>query len=337
MMWTGWKAAVMAGTVALFIGSAALGGSEPAAPSGQVATDADKASNKEHLVVLTGRSGGVYAALGDAVSRIVTREIPGLTVSEEATQGSIDNLNRLQHEQGDLAFALSDSLIQAWQGDRDAGFPENFYRIRVVATLHPNYLQLVATQASGIRSISDLRGKRVAIGMPNSGVERNALDVLNAAGIYDESFAQTVHLPFADALDEMRKGKLDAVFQSTGLGVAPIEQLAHDVPVTLVPLTPDVVAKLGAPYQPSIIPAGTYPGQTTAVATAAIPNMLVARAGLSDDMVYALVGALQKELPELAAAHPAAHGVTLEAALQAVPVPLHPGAERFYREHGLED
>jgi TRAP transporter TAXI family solute receptor len=134
----------------------------------------------------------------------------------------------------------------------------------------------------------------------------------------------------------MKNRQLDVTLQSAGLGVASIRDLATSIKVTVVTIPADVVAKIGDPaYQPAAIPANTYTGQTEAVPTVAIKNFLVSHTGVPDDTVYAMTKALFTNLDQMVAAHAAAKGIIAAEASKAPPAPLHPGAERYYREAGL--
>jgi TRAP transporter TAXI family solute receptor len=144
------------------------------------------------------------------------------------------------------------------------------------------------------------------------------------------------YLPFGESVELMKEGQLDATLQSAGLGVASIRDLASSVPIVVVPVPPDIVAKIGDPaYLSKPIPAGTYEGQNREVMTVAVNNLLVTREGVPDDVVYTMTKAMFENLPELTAAHAAARGISLKQAAQGSPVPLHPGAERYYREAGV--
>jgi TRAP transporter TAXI family solute receptor len=143
------------------------------------------------------------------------------------------------------------------------------------------------------------------------------------------------YLPFAESVDLMKNRQLDATLQSAGLGVAAIRDLASSVPINVVEIPSSVIDKVGDPYVKSIIPKGTYEGQTADVTTAAVINFLVTRSDLSADLVYKLTKATFDNLPELQASHAAAKDMTLEKATVGMPVPMHPGAEKYFREKGV--
>jgi TRAP transporter TAXI family solute receptor len=288
----------------------------------------------EFINVLTGGTSGVYYPLGVALTKIYAESIPEARPTAQATKASVENLNLLQAGKGEIAFTLGDSLALAWAGDAEAGFKSKLDKLRTVAAIYPNYIQIVASQESGIKTLADLKGKRISVGAPKSGTELNARAILKAAGLGYDDFAKVEYLPFAESVELMKNRQLDATLQSAGLGVSSIRDLASSVPITVVEVPADIVAKVGTPYVPLTIPAGTYTGQDQAVATAGVVNFLVTRSDLSDALVKAMTAAMFEHLPEMAAAHAAAKGIRLEAAAKGSPVPLHPGAEAFYKEKG---
>ncbi len=286
--------------------------------------------------VLTGGTSGVYYPLGVALSQIYGKNIAGSKTSVQATKASVENLNLLEAGKGEIGFTLGDALYQAWTGVADAGYPKPLQKLRGVAGIYPNYIQIIAANSSGIKSLADLKGKRISVGAPKSGTELNARAILAAAGLTYADFAKVEYLAFGESVDLMKNRQLDATLQSAGLGVASIKDLATSVDITVVPVPAEVVAKIGdAAYQPSLIPAGTYKGQDAPMPTAAINNFLVTHSGVSDDVAYGMTKNLFENLDGMVSAHAAAKDIKLEKALAGMPVPLHPGAEKYYREKGL--
>lgn len=296
---------------------------------------ASSVAAQQFVNLLTGGTAGVYYPLGVALGKLYGERIAGIRTSVQSTKASVENLNLLQAGKGELAFTLGDSLIAAWKGDAEVGFKAPLDRLRGLAAIYPNYVQIVANRESGIKTLADLKGKRLSVGAPKSGTELNARAILGAAGISYADLGKVEYLPFAESVELMKNRQLDATLQSAGLGVASIRDLATSIPITIVPVPPELVAKIGAPFQPGTIPAGTYTGQEVDVQTATIPNFLVTRAGVSDALAYAMVEQLFAGLDQLGAAHAEGRKIRLERALDGMPVPLHPGAERFYREKGL--
>jgi len=295
------------------------------------------AAAQDFINVLTGGTSGVYYPLGVGLSNIYGENIEGVRTQVQSTKASVENLNLLQDGRGEIAFALGDSVALAWEGNAEAGFPEPLDQLRGIAAIYPNVIQLVALEETGITTLGDLAGHSLSVGAPASGTELNARAILGAAGLSYEDLGQTEYLPFAESVELMKNRQLDATLQSAGLGVASIRDLATSVPTTIVEIPAEIAEALGAPYQAATIPAGTYEGQDQDVSTVAVKNYLVTHAGVSDETAYQMTKLLFENVEVLTASHQAAAEIALERALDGMPVPLHPGAERYYREQGLVD
>lgn len=293
------------------------------------------ASADEFVAILTGGTSGVYYPMGVALSKIFTDKVQGSRPSVQATKASVENLTLMQAGKGELAFTLGDSLAAAWKGDEEAGFKRKEDKLRGVTAIYPNYVQIVASKDSGIKTLADLKGKRLSVGAPKSGTELNARAILEAAGLTYKDLGKVEYLAFGESVELMKNRQLDATLQSAGLGVSSIRDLAASVPITVVAVPAATVDKAGAPFVKQIIPANTYEGQTEPVETAAVVNYLVTRSDLSDDLVYRMTKAIYESLPELQAAHSAAKSIDLQKATQGMPIPMHPGAARYLKEKGV--
>ncbi|MBK7791045.1 MAG: TAXI family TRAP transporter solute-binding subunit [Betaproteobacteria bacterium] len=286
--------------------------------------------------VLTGGTSGVYYPLGVALANNIGKSLPAAKTSVQATKASVENLNLLQAGRGEIAFTLGDSLSDAWKGNEDAGFKAPLTKLRGIAAIYPNYIQIVARADAGIRTLADLKGKRISVGAPKSGTELNARTILTAAGIGYKDFGKVEYLPFGESVELMKNRQLDVTLQSAGLGVSALRDLATSVDIVVIPIPADVIRKTNDPaYLPASIPANTYRGQTADVASAAVQNYLVSHDGVSNDVAYAMTKALWAGLDQLVAAHSAAKSIDARRALEGMPLPLHPGAEKYYREAGL--
>jgi len=285
--------------------------------------------------VLTGGTSGVYYPLGVALANVIGKAMPSLKTSVQATKASVENLNLLQAGRGEIAFTLGDSLSDAWKGNEDAGFKTPLKKLRGIAAIYPNYIQIVARADSGIKTLADLKGKNISVGAPKSGTELNARTIFAAAGITYKDFAKVEYLPFGESVELMKNRQLDATLQSAGLGVSALRDLATSVDIVVVTIPADVIKKTNDPaYLPATIPANTYRGQTTDVQAAAVQNFLVTHEGVSNDTVYGMTKALWSNLDQLTAAHSAAKAIDIKNALTGMPIPLHPGAEKYYKEVG---
>ena len=294
------------------------------------------AAGPKFINVLTGGQSGVYYPVGVALSQIFGKAIPDSRATAQVTKASAENLNLLQAGRGELAMSLGDAVADAWAGNPDAGFKTPLKNLRGFSATYNNYVQIVASEESGIKTLADLKGKRVSVGAAKSGNELNARAIFKAAGLSYGDLSKTEYLPFGESVELIKNRQLDATLQSAGLGVASIRDLASSVKIRVVAIPKEVVAKVGSPaYVPSVIPANTYTGQTADVATVAIPNFLVTQSKVPDELVYQMVKAMYGNLDTLYAAHNATKSIKVDNAITGMPVPLHPGAERYYREVGL--
>ncbi|MAN99718.1 TAXI family TRAP transporter solute-binding subunit [uncultured Roseovarius sp.] len=289
----------------------------------------------EFINVLTGGTSGVYYPLGAGLANIYGEKISGARTSVQSTKASVENLNLLQNGRGELAFALGDSVAMAWEGNPDAGFTHKLDKLRGIAAIYPNYIQVVASKDSGITDFAGLKDKSLSVGAPASGTELNARAIFGAEGISYDDLGKVEYLPFAESVELIKNRQLDATLQSAGLGVASIRDLASSLPINVVSIPGDVATKLGAPYVAATIPAGTYDGQTEDVPTVAVSNFLVTHEGVSEETAYLMTKQLFENLETLTAAHKAAAQISIENALSGMPIPLHPGAEKYYREVGV--
>jgi TRAP transporter TAXI family solute receptor len=291
---------------------------------------------EQFVTVLTGGTSGVYYPLGVALAGLIGKALPNAKTSVQATKASVENLNLLEAGRGEIAFTLGDSLDDAWNGKAESGFKTPLKKLRGIAAIYPNYIQIMARGDEGIKTLADLKGKKVSVGAPQSGTELNARVIFAAAGMSYKDFSKVEYLPFGESVELMKNRQIDATLQSAGLGVSALRDLAASMDTVIVPIPPEVIKKTNDPaYLPGTIPADTYRGQTADVPTAAVQNYLVTQEGVSNDTVYAMTKALWTGLDQLVAAHSAAKAINLKHALEGMPVPLHPGAEKYYREVGL--
>ena len=316
------------GIAAAFVGMA-LAGTNPA--------------QAQFVNIVSGGTTGVYYPLGQALEAIYAAAMPQSRVQHQSTAASVENLNLVQAGRAEVAFTLGDALSDAWRGNAEVGFPQKLDRLRTIGGLYSNYIQIVASKESGIKSLADLKGKRISVGAPRSGTEVNARAIFTAAGLgyggpqnLGTVFSQVQFLPFGQSVDLIKNRQLDATLISAGLGVAAIRDVATTTDIVIVAVPADVIAKIGDPaYQPATMPANTYKGQDAAVDTIQIKNFLVTSDRVSADAVYTMTKAMFDNLDRMVASAAAARGINAATAFQNPPVPLHPGAERYYRERGL--
>lgn len=282
------------------------------------------------VTIATGGSSGPYNIIGTTLADIYSEQF-GVNSRTQTTGASVENANLFAQNKIEMAFMMSDVLTEAVEGT--GNFNEPITEINQIATLYPNYVQVVTTADSGIETFEDLKGKRVAVGDQNSGVEVNARNLLKGHGItYDD--IDVDYLGYAEAADGLRAGQLDAAFLTSGLPNSSLLELSETLDIKLVPIEPKNVEKIAEdqPYFVALdIPEGTY-GNEEPVPTAAIMNALTVHADLSEDDVYQLTKTFFEGLEQLESSHQAAKDITLEDAQKGHVAPLHPGAERYYNE-----
>ena len=287
----------------------------------------------ETINVLTGSGNSAYYPLGVALGNAIGKTIPGAKISVQGSKGSIENLNALEAGRADIAFALGDSLSDAWKGNEEAGFKTPLRKLRGIGALYPNYIQIVARADSGIKTLADLKGKKISVGAPKSPIEQNARTIFKAAGLAYKDFAKVDFLPFGESIELIKERQIDATLQSSAPGALGLRDLATIVDIVVVPIPPDVIQKIDdSVYLPAVIPANTYRGQPDDVPVIAVQNYLVTHEGVSEETAYGVTKAFWTHLDALTAAHPAAKAIDMKRALEGMPVPLHPGAEKYYRD-----
>jgi TRAP transporter TAXI family solute receptor len=290
------------------------------------------------ISIATGGTGGAYFPIGAGLADIINKKLTGYNASAEVTAASKVNCINVNDGKSDLAFVLGDTLSYAYKGDKLGGFNKPLTNLRVLAAIYHNTIQIVARKDSGIAKLTDLKGKKVSVGAPGSGTEINARQIFAAAGMSYSDFGRTDYLSFSESADQMKNRAIDVTLMSSGLPNPGIMDIATSVDITLVPIEGELLKTLDKDspfFIPTVIPKGTYKGQDHDVSSVGIPNFLIVRADLDDQTVYEITKAMFENLDRLVQAHAAAKGIKLEDATKSLPVPLHPGAAKYYREKGL--
>ena len=330
--------ALMMMIVMAFTVAACGGGGDKKADNKAAAGKVDR--SKEFITVLTGPTSGIYFPIGGAFSKVVGEM--GYKTSATATGATAENINAILTGKGEMAIAMSDSVIQAveafgaYQGKPKA---EN---LRAMMGLWPNVCQIVTTKDSGITKFTDLKGKRVGVGAPNSGVELNARMMFEAHGMTYKD-AKVDYLSYGEAIDQIKNGQCDVAFVTSGLGNATIKELGTAKEIVFVPVEGEALKRLTAKYPFYVewkIPKETY-GTKVDTTTASVMNIMLVSKNLSDDVVYDLLTGIysQKGLETIGASHATAkREIKPETALRGIKgtsVKLHPGAEKYYKEKGM--
>ena len=294
----------------------------------------------QFITVLTGPTSGIYFPIGGAFSTFIGTL--GYKTSATATGATAENINALLTGQGEMAIGMADAIIQAVEafGAYEGRPPAK--NLRAMMGLWPNVCQIVTTADSGIKSFADLKGKRVGVGAPNSGVELNARMMFEAHGMSYKD-CRVDYLSYGEAIAQMKNGRVDAAFVTSGLGNATIRELGVSRKVAFVPVEGEAMEKLIAKYPfyvPFKIPAAVYETEND-TNTVAVMNIMLVDIKLPDAVVYDLLDNIYspKGLEAIHAAHATAKAnIKPETALRGIlgtSVPLHTGAEQYYKAKGV--
>lgn len=282
------------------------------------------------VTIATGGASGPYNIIGTSLAEVYAKTF-GVNSKTQTTGASVENINLINQGKAEMAFVMSDALSDAVNGS--GSFPAAIDSVAQIAALYPNYVQAVTSAKTGIKTIEDLKGKRVAVGAQNSGVEVATRKLLNGFGItYDDITPD--YLGYAEAADALKTGKIDAAFLTSGLPNSSLMELQQGFDLQLISIDADKIAEISktVPYFVALdIPQDTY-GNAEAVPTAAIRNALVVKKDLSEQDVYELTKAFFENLGVLQTAHQAAKGISVETAQEGMVAPIHPGAQRYYDE-----
>lgn len=279
------------------------------------------------LTMAAGSPGGVYHALGTALADAWTRD-PGIPRPQVAnTAGSVDNLDRLRTNQAQVGFSAADAAEEKQKGDSG-------HKLYALARMHDDYLQVVVRDDLPATRLSDLKGLRVSVGAPDSGVRLIARRLLESADISPERDLRVQYLDLTTSADAMRNGALDAFFWSGGVPTNAVTTLATTVKLRMLDLG-DVLPKLRQAYPvygSATLPASAYQLGGGPIVTLVVRNFLLVNGTMSDDVAEALVKGLFQAQPSLVAASPVARSIEVRSAIETTPVELHPGAARYYRD-----
>ncbi|MEH6442666.1 MAG: TAXI family TRAP transporter solute-binding subunit [Oceanospirillaceae bacterium] len=297
-----------------------------------------QAAERVFFGIATGGTGGTYYPLGGMLAQVISNnsEIAGKKLSATAETGnaSVANAGLLGRGAIESAFVAADVLDAAYKGiNQFKGKP--ITNLRALGALYPETVQLIAQP--GIKRFEDLKGLSVSSGSPGSGQWQLLGDLLVAHGMKREDIKED-YSSFSQSAEKIKDGNLDASLITAGSPTASIVELSNGHDISIIPLTgaPIKALQKSQPYYAStILPAGTYKGIDKDVETLAVRAIWATHAELSDDIAYAVTKALYENVETLAKVHVKGKEISLKTALQSVSIPLHPGAERYYREKGI--
>jgi TRAP transporter TAXI family solute receptor len=302
---------------------------------GGCAKSAAQAGHNWHdgrLYIATGNTTGVFYVLGGGYADLISRYMPGWDAHAEPTSASVENLKRVDSGDMELGLTLADSAADAVSGR--GSFEGRPQRIVALARIYTNYTHVLVRTSAKIRTVADLRGKKVSTGSPNSGTEVIALRMLSAAGLDPDRDVARQKLSLAETTSAIKAGSIDAMFWSGGLPTPGISDMMSQAPgqFAFLPVT-DLIeplnAKFGNIYTSVKLPKNVY-NTPADIATLGTPNLLFASPDMPEALAYRLTKLLFEHQEELAKAHPEGKNFDRTIGRQTGSVPLHPGAQRFY-------
>lgn len=292
------------------------------------------------LRILTGSTAGTYYPVGTAYAKLLNKYSNG-RIDARALEGkaSVGNIKDLCAGNAEAALAQNDISYYAYHGTMIEAFEGNPQKcIRAVAVLYPETIQIVVLADSGIKTLQDLAGKKVAVGNAGSGTYWNARQILEAAGLWDK--IKPEYKTFKEVAEDLKLGNIDAAFLTAGIPTSAVEQIASEKPIRILEVPDEIYNKLKEKYPfytQVVIPAGTYSGLDEDVKTVAVMSMLLVRDDVPEDVVYQMVKILFEHANELKqeVQKQSVQYISLEHALEGLSIPLHPGAYKYYEEKGI--
>ena len=296
-------------------------------------------AQQKQLAIGTGDPGGVYFPLGGAVASVLAKALPNLHATVEVTGGSVDNIKLIAAGQSDLGFTMADAAMDAMQGQDK--FKNNKVALQTLLVVYPNRMHVVTSEDTGIRTLADLKGKRVSTGSPGSATEIMASRALAAVDLDKDADIKRERLSVAESANALIDRRVDAFFWVGGIPTAAISSLATTAGLKMKLIDhADIVekmnAKYGKLYSASRIKAGTYPGYKTDCDVAEVWNLIVTGNRMSDEDAYAIAKTLVEKKDDIVKVHKEAESFSLDNQVQdRSPVQFHPGALKYFKEKGV--
>ena len=298
-----------------------------------------------NYIMGTATTGGTYYPVGVALSTLIKvrlEPISNISVSAISSAGSSENLKLMDEDQ--IQFAILQGLYGAWAWQGTGPVTKPYKNLRSVSMLWQNVEHFVVrtpvATTGTLADMSNLYGESFSIGARNSGTEGSGRFILGKLGVDPEKM-NIAYLGYGPSADSMQNGNIDGMNIPAGVPAAAVTRAYANMgdDITTLNVTPDQLTKINSEFElwtPYEIPAGTYPSQSETINTIAQPNILVVREDVSEEDVYQITKTIYANLPFLNNIHPATKAMSLEKAIAGLPMPLHPGAARFYKEQGME-
>lgn len=294
----------------------------------------------QNLSIATGGTGGVYYPMGGGLAAVLSKHVAGMSATAEVTGGSVDNLNLINSGKPYLAFTMADAAKVALVGE--GKFKGKQVDLKTLLVLYPNRMHVVTVESTGIKSMKDLKGKRISTGSPGSATEVMAFRLLEAAGLDKDKDVKRERLSVSESVNAIKDRKIEAFFWVGGLPTAAVTDLANSpgMKIALIDHADEVDAmnkKYGNLYFKDVIPKATYSGMPQDNKIASVANILVVNGNMPEKQAYDIVKAVFDNKDELVRTHQ--EYATLSVADQksaSTPIPFHPGAIKYLNEKGAK-
>jgi len=323
-----------------FAGCSKPAAEEPAAEAPAEGTVAEEPATEEpaeqvFINIGTGGTAGTYFPLGGAFAEIWNNTIPGVNATAQSTGASVANINLLIDGKVEVVIVQNDIAMYANKGEKMFE-GQAFDDLRGLCTMYSEPLQIVTTDSS-IKSLADLKGKKIAVGAIGSGVEANARQIIAAAGLDFDKDINAKFLSFSEASSGLKDKQVDVAFLTAGIPTAAIQDLSAQHDVFIVPIDGEYAETLLNDYAfftEYVIPAETYKGQAEDVKTLTVKSMLAVSANLDEEIAYQLTKQIYENHDRVVVAHNVGKYITAETAADGMSVPFHAGAEKYLKEVG---
>ena len=286
----------------------------------------------QHVAIGTGSMGGLYYPLGGGVASLITKYVDRVKATAEVTGASLENIQRIHR--GEMQLGMTNVDIAYFGFNGMSPFKEKM-RILGGFAMYPSVLQVVSVKGKGIKGVPQLKGRTVSVGPPGSNTALMAAAILEAHGLSMRDIRPRYN-SIAEAVTALQDNQIDAAFLLAGIPLAAVSELSIRTEVAMIPIEPHVLAKVSAAqpyYVGGVVPRGTYRGQEADVSAVTIGNAIVFEENLDEQLVYDITKAVFDHLDELVAIHKVARFMSAEYATK-LPIPLHAGAARYFREKG---
>lgn len=297
------------------------------------------AQERRRLVIVTGGTGGVFYPYGGGLAKVLSETMANTQATAQVTGGSVDNIKLLSEGEADIGFSTLDSAYDGFTGS-GAYSSEGPQNVRLIARLYDSFLHVVANEASGIDSLSAMKGKRISVGSAGSSTESIADRMLSAAGLDPMVDVTRDNLGVSESAGALADGKIDAFFWIGGLPTAAVKDLASAGQTKLRFISTETEMMVMRTRYPDLyieltMPAGTYAGQDSDVRGLGVANVLAVSGEADDALVTDILTAIFDHLDSVHAIHPEAASLSLTGAIITTKIPWHPAATAFYAARGV--